>query len=158
MLIWKPFSGGVHAEHQGLRYLRNEKKNIPRSSRKCLYFHSLPAGHAGKERDSGVCLSSRGSGGKRPAILFVPYLLGTCKGIEHPEVPSDPPPMARYLAACLGTWEWRDTQLILRGVSLLGVLDSQGDSTMHLSPPWPWVWDFRHYGLGPLGWSLKQGL
>lgn len=45
MLIWKPLRGGVHAEDQGLWYLGNEKKNIPRSSRKYLYFQSAERTH-----------------------------------------------------------------------------------------------------------------
>lgn len=48
ILIWKSFRGGVHTEYQELWYLGNEKKNIPRSSRKHIYFHSLSAGHTGK--------------------------------------------------------------------------------------------------------------
>lgn len=38
MLIWEPFRGGVHTEYQELWYLGNEKKNIPRSSRKVFIF------------------------------------------------------------------------------------------------------------------------
>lgn len=50
MLIWEPFRGGVHTEYQELWYLGNEKKNIPRSSRKVFIFVVCQRGTLEREK------------------------------------------------------------------------------------------------------------
>lgn len=51
------------------------------------------------------------------------------QGIKDPEVPSGPQPMVKYLAACLGTREQRDTQPMTREVNLSGFSGQSGRCT-----------------------------
>lgn len=131
ILIWKSFRGGVHTEYQELWYLENEKKNIPRSSRKYIYFHSLSAGHTGKGENSDSCLRcrSRCSGEKHPPLLSSAHLIfqdrAGCQGPRHSLKSSSRARVLGCLFADLGVG-MEGTQLMLRDVSLSGFSEQSG--------------------------------